>query len=88
MPQDRSLRCRKIAPCIVTVILRSLRGKRQHFQQTRALIGVNRLDRGIRGVSHQAAFNRVMVLADRPGASGPKSAVRASQKSPVEMPLR
>ncbi len=29
-----------------------------------------------------------MVEAERPGASGPKSAARASEKSPVEMPFR
>jgi hypothetical protein len=29
-----------------------------------------------------------MVLAARPGASGPKSAARASEKSPVEIPFR
>ncbi len=29
-----------------------------------------------------------MVDAESPGASGPKSAASASQKSPVEMPFR
>ena len=29
-----------------------------------------------------------MVLADRPGASGPNSALKASEKSPLEIPFR
>ena len=33
-------------------------------------------------------FQPAMVLAVRPGALGPSSAARASEKSPLEMPFR
>ena len=33
-------------------------------------------------------FQPAKVLAVRPGASGPSSAARASEKSPLEMPFR
>jgi hypothetical protein len=36
----------------------------------------------------QTLFSRVMVVAERPGQSGPRIAARASWKSPVLIPLR
>ncbi len=36
----------------------------------------------------QTSLRRTMVEAESPGASGPRSAASASEKSPVEMPFR
>jgi len=44
--------------------------------------------RQVRYSSCQTLISRVMVVADRPAASGPKSTGSASAKSPVDSPRR